>query len=192
MLLCVDEIQNASTSGLSRLLTIVGDRFGATFEEIDVVGSPRTRHRPVVVHLAGLSDFRASVAQAGGTFACRFKTLELDYLDEVEHRAALVDLTTDGWEALTEDGAVDHIISAYRRPLPVPAGRRGRLAGRGRRPDHDPRVPLRRPPRRRGRPRPTDGPRSIEYDTWRPHGSLNGLTPAEYHQQWTQTQQVLS
>lgn len=32
----------------------------------------------------------------------------------------------------------------------------------------------------------------VEYNTWRPHGSLNGLTPAEYHQQWTQNQQVLS
>jgi putative transposase len=31
-----------------------------------------------------------------------------------------------------------------------------------------------------------------EYNTWRPHGSLGGLTPAEYRQQWTANQPALS
>jgi putative transposase len=32
----------------------------------------------------------------------------------------------------------------------------------------------------------------IEYNTYRPHGSLDGLTPQAYHQQWTNNQMQLS
>ncbi len=120
VLLRIDEVQNADTAGLSRLLTVLGDVLEDTVQESDPTGRSHTRHLPVAVWLSGLPDFRERVAEAGGTFARRFRTVELDYLDEVELRTALAPFTTDGWEVLgpdgpvrvfMEDAAVDHIVT---------------------------------------------------------------------------------
>lgn len=115
----VDEVQNASSSGLSQLLTVLGDALDGATAERDAVGIGRERKLPLIVYLSGLPDFRERVAEAGGTFARRFKTWELEGLDEPEIRTALAPFESEGWPILgdrgparvhMEPGAADHIV----------------------------------------------------------------------------------
>ncbi len=104
LLVRVDEVQNVPRVALSQLLTLLGDALEATVTETDVAGVSRRLQLPLLVYLSGLPDFRDRVGQAGATFARRFKTFELDYLDEAELREALIPFTTTGWPLLTDAG----------------------------------------------------------------------------------------
>lgn len=121
VVLRVDEVQNASLRGLSRLLTLLGDALEAWIPDRDPTGAPRERLLPLVVYLSGLPDFRDRVADAGGTFARRFRTFELEPLGQPELREALLPFLTDGWPVLTDEGhavvhmegaAADHLVEA--------------------------------------------------------------------------------
>lgn len=104
VVLRIDEVQNATTPGLSRLLTLLADVTEATVSELDVTGTRRERVLPLVVLVSGLPDFRDRAAEAGSTFARRFKIHELELLDEAALRTALHAFTADGWPVLTDEG----------------------------------------------------------------------------------------
>lgn len=103
LVLRIDEVQNAATPGLSRLLTVLGDALEAT-TIVEHAGMEREVVLPLIVYLSGLPDFRERAADAGATFARRFKTFDLEHLEEAELRGALIPFTTDGWPVLTDDG----------------------------------------------------------------------------------------
>lgn len=121
VVLRIDEIQNArSLDSLSQLLTALGDALDAVTTETDVAGIERRRLLPIVVYLSGLPDFGRLAADAGATFSRRFRTVELEGLNEPELRDALQPFTRKGWPILSDDGpgmvhmepaAVDYLVS---------------------------------------------------------------------------------
>lgn len=104
VLIRLDEVQNATSAGLSQLLTVLGDALDDATTERDPVGIERERKLPLLVYLSGLPEFRERVAEAGGTFARRFKTWELEGLEEPELRTALAPFAAEGWPILTAKG----------------------------------------------------------------------------------------
>ena len=144
VLVRIDEIQNVrSPESLSQLLTTLGDALDATVSEVDAGGIERDRALPLVVYLSGLPDFGREAARAGATFSRRFRTVELEPLEDSDLRDALTPFTSDGWPLLTDEGpdsvlmepgAVDHVVE---RCLGDPflfqlAGEAAWNAGRGR------------------------------------------------------------
>lgn len=106
VLVRIDEVQNADPDGLSRLLTVLADALEATTTEVDVTGTARERALPLLVYVSGLPDFRRLVADAGATFARRFRTFDLEYLEPHELRHALHPFTREGWPVLGDDGPI--------------------------------------------------------------------------------------
>ncbi len=58
------------------------------------------------MYLSGLPDFEDLAAAAGATFSRRFRTMELEALEEGDLREALRPFTTDGWPILGEAGEI--------------------------------------------------------------------------------------
>lgn len=107
LLLRIDEIQNVtSPEALSQLLTVLGDALEATVPRVDAGGIRREDALPLAVYVSGLPDFHDLAAAAGATFSRRFRTLELEPLEEADLREALRPFTTDGWPLLGEAGEV--------------------------------------------------------------------------------------
>ncbi len=100
----VDEVQNLSGRGLSRLLATLGDALNADRAVTDPAGTVHHLKLPVAVYLSGLPEFYSRAAAAGATFARRFKPVELGPLDDAALQLALRPFVTEGWEVLSEDG----------------------------------------------------------------------------------------
>jgi hypothetical protein len=96
----VDEVQHLEGSGLSQLLTSLGDTLNA-----EAPSPPGIETKlPFAVYLSGLPEFYARASAAGATFARRFKPLELGPLEDADLQLALTAFTTDGWEILGDEG----------------------------------------------------------------------------------------
>jgi hypothetical protein len=125
LLVRIDEIQNVtSPEALSQLLTVLGDALEATATRVGAGGIRREDALPLAVYVSGLPDFHDLAAAAGATFSRRFRTLELEPLEDADLREALRPFTTDGWPVLGEDGEARVVLDVEAADLlvEVPVG----------------------------------------------------------------------
>ncbi len=114
----IDELQNASPTDLSQLLTVLSDVLAEEHAITDAAGTPHTALLPVAVILSGLPELTDAAEAVRATFARRFDVVHLGPLTHDEIREALASFVT-GWDLFGPDGprtvsmeagAIDRII----------------------------------------------------------------------------------